>query len=199
MLKQSLSLIPNRRDHFQAKLVFAAFIASLTMFFLAGLASYIIIRQQAFIPIQQSYQSLRLPPILWASTGLLIINSIFLERACWFVRRQLLEQFQQNLKYAALISGLFLVLQAKGMADLLMVHFSMFDGSTKIYGMSFTLAFIHALHVIGGMAFLGYVIVGAQRQRYDHERHWAVNHCAGYWHFLDIVWIAMLLTFTISA
>jgi cytochrome c oxidase subunit 3 len=48
------------------------------------------------------------------------------------------------------------------------------------------------------MVFLGYVMVNAQRQRYDHERHWAVNHCAGYWHFLDVVWVVMLVTFVVA-
>ena len=83
-------------------------------------------------------------------------------------------------------------------SSLLSQHFSVSDGSNKIYGMSFTLSFIHALHVIGGMVFLGYVIFQASRNRYDHERHWAVDHCASYWHFLDIVWACMLVTFFVA-
>jgi heme/copper-type cytochrome/quinol oxidase subunit 3 len=84
------------------------------------------------------------------------------------------------------------------MYDLLTHHFSQSDGSTKVYGMSFTLSFIHALHVIGGMVFLGFVIFQAYREKYDHERHFAVDHCASYWHFLDVVWACMLITFLIS-
>jgi cytochrome c oxidase subunit 3 len=68
----------------------------------------------------------------------------------------------------------------------------------KIYGMSFTLSFIHALHVFGGMIFLGFVIKNAYLERYDHERHWTVDNCASYWHFLDVVWACMLITFVIS-
>jgi cytochrome c oxidase subunit 3 len=60
------------------------------------------------------------------------------------------------------------------------------------------MAFLHALHVIGGMGFLGFVMVQAARQRYDHERHWTVDNCASYWHFLDAVWIIMLVTFFIA-
>jgi cytochrome c oxidase subunit 3 len=64
--------------------------------------------------------------------------------------------------------------------------------------MSFTLSLIHVLHVAGGIIFLGYIITQAFRNRYDHERHWAVDHCAGYWHFLDVVWIMMLALFMVT-
>jgi len=55
----------------------------------------------------------------------------------------------------------FTIIQGVGMAWLLDQHFSASDGSMKVFGMSFTLAMIHALHVIGGMAFLGFVIYQA--------------------------------------
>ncbi len=70
-----------------------------------------------------------------------------------------------------------------------------FDHSSKVYGLCFTFAFVHALHVLGGIGFLGFVIWQSLRHRYDHERHFAVEHCASYWHFLDVVWVLMLLTF----
>ena len=64
--------------------------------------------------------------------------------------------------------------------------------------MSFALSLIHALHVLGGMIFLGFVMYQARRQKYDHERHFAVDNCANYWHFLDVVWVCMLAVFLVS-
>ena len=49
-----------------------------------------------------------------------------------------------------------------------------------------------------GMVFLGFIIYQAFKDRYDHERHWAVDHCASYWHFLDVVWACMLITFIVT-
>jgi heme/copper-type cytochrome/quinol oxidase subunit 3 len=92
----------------------------------------------------------------------------------------------------------FTMFQAIGLQELLTKHFSATDGSTKSFGICFTLAFLHALHVIGGIGFLGFVIAQASQQRYDHERHWTVDNCASYWHFLDAVWIVMLATFFIA-
>lgn len=198
MLRRSFHLITARRDLYQATLVFALFIASLTMFFLATLATYIIIRTQAFQPIQREYVALSIPVSFWISTGLLLIVSFFLERAWWCVRRELREGFLFSLRAAFWSAILFTEIQGLGMAQLLVQHFGQIDGSTKAFGMSFTIAFIHTLHVLGGLVFLGFIWVLACRQRLDHERDWAVRHCAGYWHFLDVVWLAMLSTFMIT-
>ena len=212
MLKHSINLVPARRDLYQAKLVFYLFIASLTMFFISSLITYCVIRTESFrslqysydaatatfIPTSRTYEPLRLPVSFWLSTALLVGISVFLQRAVWFVRRESQNQFRHCLIWAWGISVAFVVIQCFGMGELVTHHFSQTDGSTKVYGMSFTLALIHALHVIGGMIFLAFVIYQSFRNKYDHERHWAVDHCAGYWHFLDVVWVAMLIVFAIT-
>jgi heme/copper-type cytochrome/quinol oxidase subunit 3 len=210
MLKQSINLVPNRRDLYQAKMVFYLFLASLGMFFVASLITYLIIRVQAFRPIADAvpgsiltqgpdiYQPLRLPLSFWISTLILVLVSVFLQRACWSVHREKQVSFRRWLIWAMAAAFVFSAIQCFGMFDLLAQHFSQSDGSSKVYGMSFTLAFIHALHVFGGMVFLGFVIRQAARDRYDHERHWAVDHCASYWHFLDVVWACMLITFVVA-
>jgi len=195
---------------YQAKLVFYLFLASLGMFFIASMLTYLIVRNQAFRPIEDAvpnsiaamgpevYQTLTLPASFWISTAVLILVSVFLQRACWLVHREKQDGFRRWLVWAMLGAGAFVLIQAFGMRDLLSQHFSMSDGSTKVYGMSFTLSFIHALHVLGGMIFLAYVTRQAFRDKYDHERHWAVDHCASYWHFLDVVWALMLITFIVA-
>ena len=198
MLKQSISLVPARRDLYQATMVFYLFLASLTMFFLASLATYCIIRTQAFQPIQRSYEALQLPISFWISTLLLVAISVLLQRACWLVHRERQLEFRRWLIWAWFVSFTFVFIQAIGMDQLLTHHFTQTDGSTKVYGMSFTLALIHALHVLGGMIFLAFIIIQSLRNKYDHERHWAVNHCAAYWHFLDVVWFSMLIVFVVT-
>jgi len=198
MLKQSISLVPARRDLYQAKLVFYLFIASLSMFFIASLLTYYLVRVQSFQTIQQSYEALTIPWSFWASTVLLLLVSVFLQRASWMVHRERQVEFRRWLLWGWATAIVFIFVQAIGLQELLMHHFTQSDGSTKIYGMSFTLSLIHVLHVGGGIVFLGYIIAQAFRNRYDHERHWAVDHCAGYWHFLDVVWVMMLITFMVA-
>jgi len=210
MLKQSLKMVPARREHYQSKLVFLLFLASLGMFFIASLITFLMVRDQAFNPIANAipgsfldqgpeiYQPLKIPGSFWLSTVALILVSFFLHRASWLVHRERQEEFRLLLGLAWVAAFAFTLIQGVGMAWLLDQHFSAADGSMKIFGMSFTLALIHALHVIGGMAFLGFVIYQAYRGRYDHERHFAVDNCANYWHFLDVVWVCMLVVFLIA-
>ena len=222
MLKQSINLVPARPDLYQAKLVYYLFIASLAMFFIASLMTYLIIRTQAFNPIpadaelpaptltlsnpdagsivpsEIDYVPLKLPLTFWISTGALLLTGVFLQRASWLIHRERQLEFRRWLVWAWAAAIAFVMIQGFGMHDLWQQHFTRTDGSTKVYGMSFTLAFIHVLHVIGGLIFLGFVIFQAFRNRYDHERHWAVDHCAGYWHFLDVVWISMLVMFVVT-
>jgi cytochrome c oxidase subunit 3 len=207
MLKKSINLVPVRPDLYQAKLLFYLFLASLGMFFLASLITYLVIRDQAFRPIPDAvpgsiltqgpevYQPLQIPMTFWVSTVMLVLVGIFLQRACWLIQRERQVDFRRILTYAWIAALGFVLIQTIGLKDLLVQHFSQIDGSTKVYGMSFALSFIHALHVVGGMVFLGFVIFQAYRNRYDHERHWAVDHCASYWHFLDVVWACMLIVF----
>jgi heme/copper-type cytochrome/quinol oxidase subunit 3 len=210
MLKQSINLIPARLALYQAKLVFYLFLASLGMFFVGSLITYLVIRDQAFRPIADAvpgsfltqgpkvYQPLQIPLTFWFSTGILILVGLLLQRAVWLVHRERQVDFRRLLMMAWFAAIAFTMIQCWGLYVLLAEHFSQPDGSMKVYGMSFALSFIHALHVLGGMAFLGFVIFQAFRDRYDHERHWAVDHCASYWHFLDVVWACMLVTFVVT-
>lgn len=210
MLKQSINLVPARRDLYQAKMVFYLFLASLGMFFIASMITYLIIREQAFNPIPDAvpgsfltvgpkvYEPLQLPVSFWVSTVALVFVSFFLQKACWKVQREKQADFRRWLCLAMIAATVFCGIQCFGLNSLLAEHFSKTDGSMKVYGMSFTLSFIHALHVVGGMIFLGFVIRQAYRDKYDHERHWAVDHCASYWHFLDVVWVCMLITFFVT-
>jgi len=212
MLKQAINLVPARPALYQAKLLFYLFIASLSIFFIASLISYCTIRVEAFrgvlnvydaasnsmVPMERSYRQLEIPLTFWTSTLLLVVTTALLQRACWLVHRERQRKFRDCLIWAWLSAIAFLILQSCGMVELISHHFSSTDGSTKVYGMSFSLALIHALHVLGGIGFLGYVIFQAFRNRYDHECHHPVDHCAGYWHFLDAVWLSMLLVFVIT-
>ncbi len=47
---------------------------------------------------------------------------------------------------------------------------------------------MHAFHVLTGILFLAVILRNGLRGHYSPERHWAVEACANYWHFVDIVW-----------
>lgn len=151
-------------------------------------------------PITQQTElaPLRIPSVLIISTILLVGISAFLHLAVVRVSQERQKPFRTYLLLAGVLAVAFMATQTYGLVELIGNHRQSGDGETKLYGIAFTLAFIHALHVYGGFIFLGIVVANAFKQRFDHERHWSVDICASYWHFLDLVWIAMLATFVIT-
>ncbi len=53
----------------------------------------------------------------------------------------------------------------------------------------FMMTGMHAFHVITGILFLLVIYFNGRNGRYTPERHWMVEACANYWHFVDVVWI----------
>jgi cytochrome c oxidase subunit III len=51
----------------------------------------------------------------------------------------------------------------------------------------------HGLHVIGGLVFMG-AVAAAIAGRSRAPAHETVEVCGYYWHFVDVVWVAMFLT-----
>ncbi len=211
MLKHTLQYATGRRELHQAKWFFYIFIASLGMFFAGSLVTYLRVRYHSYYPATDAvpgstyamgpkfYAPMQVPIAFWLSSLVLVLHSFLMQRAVNSVRREHQIEFRKYLLFSWWSAMLFALVQAIGMGSLWVKHFAEnYDGSTKVFGMSFVLSFLHALHVLGGLIFLAYVIYRAFRGRYDHERHWAVDNCAGYWHFLGIVWMAMLVTFYLS-
>jgi len=48
---------------------------------------------------------------------------------------------------------------------------------------------MHAFHVFSGVLFLLIILRNGVRGLYSAEKHWAIEACANYWHFVDVVWI----------
>ncbi len=47
---------------------------------------------------------------------------------------------------------------------------------------------MHAFHVLTGVIFLAVILRNGLMGHYSADEHWAVEACANYWHFVDIVW-----------
>lgn len=187
------------------------FLVSLLIFFLASLLLYGLV---AWAKPAEMAASLRLPAGLWASTICLLSISGLLHAATRSIRRERRQRTASLVTIAGFSATFFLWVQFLSMRQLLAEHWAnggwangdwangdWANGETRgsgLAGMVVVLAFLHAVHVAGGIAALGFVVVGALRGRYDHERHWPVAFTAHYWHFLDAVWLCMLGTFWLT-
>ena len=74
-----------------------------------------------------------------------------------------------------------------------------FTPRTDAYGsLFFTITGFHGLHVIVGLLFSLWVQVRAWQGAFNSERHVSVQNFAMYWHFVDTVWVFILLTLYLS-
>lgn len=139
-------------------------------------------------------------PLNFVLTTLILISiSICLHLSVESVKREAQPEMVRYLTATLILAILFFVVQSYGM--IWIVNRFAEDGSPNrsIYGMTFVLALLHALHVVGGMIAMCVVYVRALKGRYDHEGYFAIRFNALYWHFLDVVWILMLIAFGIAA
>jgi len=175
------------------------FLLMLGIFFFSSILLYVIYVALRLSPESGARpQSFHLPKSFLPSTILLIGVSGALEWAlraarrdrCYTVRRASL---------AALIMGmLFMIVQSEGMYRLITATAISSSLRTSAYALTFVLAFLHALHVVGGIVSLVSVAFNAQRDKYDHEREIGLRFCTLYWHFLDIVWVILIACFLIA-
>ena len=74
-----------------------------------------------------------------------------------------------------------------------------FTPRTNAYGsMFFTVTGFHLSHVVVGLSVSAFTQVRAWQGAFDEHKHVSVQNFAMYWHFVDIVWLFVLLSIYIS-
>lgn len=174
------------------------FLISLAIFFLASIVLYVVyisMRVQGDSPFAQR---LEMPWSFLPSTLLLIGVSFFLELAYRAARRDRHSQVKVHTLAACAMGIGFMAIQSDGMKRLLDGLSDATSRSESAYGYTFILVFLHAAHVVGGMVGLWVTARNALRNAYDHERNVGLRFCTLYWHFLDLVWFALIASFWIA-
>jgi cytochrome c oxidase subunit III len=162
---------------------------AITMMF-AAFTSALIVRKGSSL----DWRTFKLPSILFFNTGLLLASSVTLE----FSRRRIVA-FMGNIKsqvesparwlYITLFLGLFFVvgqyvawsqLRAQGL------YLATNPSSSFFYVLTAT----HALHVLGGLAGLSYVIRKLSKLSL---RRSTLDATSNYWHFMGVLWLYLLL------
>jgi cytochrome c oxidase subunit 3 len=118
-------------------------------------------------------------------TSVLLVSSFFMNRAETSIAHGDRRQFVISTAITALLGIGFLV----GVVGFEWgnAHFGPGDGAEG--AVFYMMTGMHAFHVLTGVLFLLVVLRNGLRGKYSAERHWAVEACANYWHFVDVVWI----------
>ncbi len=117
-------------------------------------------------------------------TSILLLSSFFMNRAEMAIAHNDRREFLRDLLITAVLGSAFLV----GVVGFEWTgHIRPSDGAfgAVLYGMTG----MHALHVVSGVVFILIVWNNGRKGHYSAERHWGVEACAIWWHYVDLVWV----------
>lgn len=120
-----------------------------------------------------------------AVTSILLVSSFFMNRAEMALAHGDRKTFL-NSTLITLILGVLFLLGVVGV-EWQIAPFGPADGA--VASLFYAMTGFHAFHVLTGVIFLFVVYRNGRKGLYSAERHWAVEACAVYWHFIDVVWV----------
>jgi cytochrome c oxidase subunit 3 len=163
--------------------------ASIIMMF-AGLTSAFIVKSG-----QPNWQEVRTPAFFWYSTAVLLISSVTMQAAVRAIRQRSMAQYRTLLLATFVLGIVFVILQWIGF-KWLWEHGVRLEGSGA--GQFLYIIFgLHAIHVLGGMVAL---IVLLLKQYFGKIRSYnptPAEVMSTYWHFVDVLWIYLLIFFIV--
>jgi cytochrome c oxidase subunit 3 len=164
-------------------------IGSIVMMF-AGLTSAFIVKSN-----QAGWQGITMPELFWVSTAVIIISSITLQMALRSFKQREMNQYRLLIGLTLLLGVAFVVLQGFGFQQLWQQKIN-FRGSGA--GQFLYVIFgLHAVHVIGGVIALIIIFIKAFAGKTKLYSSVPVEVMATYWHFVDFLWLYLLIFFLI--
>jgi len=163
-------------------------LAASTMVFAAFTSAFVVRRG-----LSDDWVSMPKPPILFVNTGVLLLSSVLLDMARRALRAGNRTRFNFWWSGATLLGILFLVGQALAWRELR--EAGLFVASNPSNSFFYVLTASHAFHLLGGVAALVYVDVQALRLRLGPAKRTAIDVSALFWHFLDGLWIYLMVLF----
>ena len=162
-------------------------IGSILMMF-AGLTSAFIVKSN-----QTGWKQVLMPKIFWISAAVIILSSITMQMALRSFRQREMNQYRLLIGLTCVLGIVFVLLQWTGFQQLWAQKIS-FKGSGA--GQFLYVIFgLHALHVIGGIVALMVMFIKAFVGKIKLYSSVPVEVVATYWHFVDILWIYLLVFF----
>lgn len=138
-----------------------------------------------------------LPQAFLYSTLVIIVSSI-----SYMLAKKAIKEGQASrgtlMLWVTLVLGIvFIVLQFSGFSEMVAQGYY-FTGPTSSIKMSyvFLIAMVHIVHVVAGMISLLVVLFNQNRGKYNENEYLGVTLGATFWHFLDLLWVYLVLFMT---
>lgn len=140
------------------------------------------------------WQSIRIPNLLWANTGALIVASVALQAAQSQVHRHNIQAVRSRLLVAGVFGALFIGGQIWAWDGLKTSGFLIASNPSNSF--FYLITGLHGLHMLAGLAGLGWTIDKSWRSQSTETLRLSVEMCTMYWHFLLFVWVVLFSLLT---
>jgi len=162
----------------------------IAMLFGGFASAYIVLRG---VP---SWESIHLPNLVWGNILMLVAGSVTFEWARRAVKRDSMSAVRQWLGVTAILGLAFVAGQVEVWRQ--MSAAGLFLASSIHSSFFYVLSGIHAIHILGGLIGLGFVIFKAWTDRLSSLSYEPLRLVATYWHFMAGIWLLLLLLLVLA-
>ncbi|HLT51067.1 MAG TPA: cytochrome c oxidase subunit 3 [Arenibacter sp.] len=164
-------------------------IVSLLMGFVGWTSAYIVSSSR-----EDWVNDINLPSSFLFSTIIIIISSFTYRWAEKSISRDNLKQGTQWLLITMGLGIAFIIIQFNGFSQMIGQGYY-FTGPTSSIKMSyvFLIAAVHIVHVVAGLITLSVVMANHLKGKYSSKEMLGLELGATFWHFLDILWVYLIL------
>jgi cytochrome c oxidase subunit 3 len=166
-------------------------IGSILMMF-AGLTSAFIVKSNLV-----GGRDVEMPQIFWVSTAVIIVSSITVQLALRSFKQRDMGRYRQLIAMTFILGMAFVVMQWLGFRELWYEQNVTLKGVTGAGQFLYIIFGLHALHVLGGIIALLVMFIKAFFGKSKNYSSVPVELAATYWHFVDLLWIYLLVFFIV--
>lgn len=163
---------------------------SITMMFIGFTSAYIVKRAQA------NWKVFELPKIFWISTAVILLSSVTIQLAVKVFKQRQMGRYRQLITLTAALGVVFAALQLWGFSDMA-AHGLKLAGPASV-SFIYVIVAMHILHVLGGVVALLVMFFRAYRTTVKVYSPVGIEVAATYWHFVDALWIYLLIFLSVA-
>ena len=182
---------PQRKKIHPYKFTLWVAIGSILMMF-AGLTSAFIVKSNLV-----GWRQIEMPKVFWFSTGVIIASSITIQMALRAFKQREMSKYRMLILTTLLLGVAFIFLQWLGFETLWTKQQITLKGVTGAGQFLYVIFGLHAIHVIGGVIALLVMFLKAFFGKMKMYSSAPVEVAATYWHFVDLLWIYLLVFFIV--
>lgn len=160
-------------------------IGSLLMMFIGLTSAYIVKRNQA------NWQSFDLPQFFWYSTVAIIASSVTIYLAEKAFKQREMKKYRSLVITTLLLGVLFIGFQLLGFQQLWAKQVTL--TANVSYSFMYVIVGLHATHVLGGLIAMIILFAKAFSTKIRTYNSVPVELVSTYWHFVDVLWIYLLI------